>query len=222
MPWKWLFGRFPGSGCTIWWEIDLPPAFLNHLYRHGCHLEPNLSHYFSPNTHLLGEAVALHSLGLMFGEKSWERTGGEVVEQQMQRQVRDDGSHFEQSSYYQLYAVDMFVFHALLRSDRPAWYRDRLARMAQYLYALVGKSRNLSFIGDDDGGRFFHPYGQHAEYACATLATCGALGLVNLPIEPEDLYPQAAWWLGIPALDRPPADTAQELPSASLPMRASR
>ncbi len=36
------------------------------LYRHAFHLEENLSVYFSPNTHLLGEAVALHALGVMF------------------------------------------------------------------------------------------------------------------------------------------------------------
>jgi hypothetical protein len=66
LSWIWLY-HLAGK--------ELPAAFLELLYQHGRHLEPNLSHYFSPNTHLLGEAVALHALGLMFGVKSWERTG---------------------------------------------------------------------------------------------------------------------------------------------------
>ena len=36
--------------------------FLSSLYQHGCYIERNLSTYFSPNTHLLGEAVVLHAL----------------------------------------------------------------------------------------------------------------------------------------------------------------
>src|SRR4029077_19244415 len=42
-------------------EADFRRRFLNELYRHGLHIERNLSFYFSPNTHLLGEAVALHA-----------------------------------------------------------------------------------------------------------------------------------------------------------------
>ena len=42
------------------------------LYRHGLYIANNLSYYFSPNTHLLGEAVALHALGLLFRDETWE------------------------------------------------------------------------------------------------------------------------------------------------------
>ena len=52
--------------------------FLTELYRHGLHLEYNLSLYFSPNTHLLGEALALHAIGRLFPEfprsASWRKT----------------------------------------------------------------------------------------------------------------------------------------------------
>jgi heparinase II/III-like protein len=202
LSWLWLY-HLAGE--------NLPPDFPEHLYRHGCHLAVNLSVYFSPNTHLLGEAVALHALGLMFGVESWERTGAELVDRQMRRQVQDDGSHFEQSSYYHLYALDMFLFHRLLRRDPATWYQDRLARMAEYLQAIAGDGQYLPFLGDDDGGRFFHPFGRHVEYARATLATCRALQLVNLETAPEDLYPQAVWWMGTKAFD-PPSDSGTPPP----------
>jgi hypothetical protein len=40
-------------------------GLLTELYRHGCFLERNLVPYISPKAHLLGEAVALHALGVL-------------------------------------------------------------------------------------------------------------------------------------------------------------
>ena len=62
----------------------LRARFLTALNRHGRYLELNLSVYFSPNTHLLGEAVALHALGVLFPSfpraARWAETGGRIVE----------------------------------------------------------------------------------------------------------------------------------------------
>jgi hypothetical protein len=162
--------------------------FLSGIYRHGRYLERNLSIYFSPNTHLLGEAVALHALGVLFPEfdraKNWERRGAEIVRAQLDAQVRADGSHFEQSSYYHVYALDMFLFHAVLAGMSPE-FRPKLERMAQYLADLVGPSGTLPFLGDDDGGRLFHPYGPRERFGQATLA-----GFAPAPCASR-LYPDA-------------------------------
>lgn len=185
----------------------LQRQFRQELYRHGFHLEHNLSVYFSPNTHLLGEAVALHALGLFFrGTKQaeeWELIGARVAAAQMDAQVRADGSHFEQSSYYHVYALDMFLFHAVLAPTSPH-YHAKLALMAEYLEALLGPGRRLPAIGDDDGGRFFSPFGARDRFGRATLATCGVL--LHRPewiVDGNDLFDQAAWWLGPHALDEP-------------------
>jgi len=174
--------------------------FLRSLNQHGCHLENNLSFYFSPNTHLLGEAVALHALGKLFPTfpraEKWKVLGSRVVEDQMERQVRPDGGHFEQSTYYHVYALDMFLFHAILSTPIGA-YRNRLEKMGEYLHELMGPVRKLPFIGDDDGGRFFHPFGAHDEYGRATIATAAILlKRTDWAFETIDLYSQAAWWLG--------------------------
>ncbi len=144
LSWMWVYHLTGG---------EAPAGFLTELYRHGLHLERNLSVYFSPNTHLLGEAVALHALGLMFSNRRWAAAGGRIVRQEMERQVRGDGSHFEQSSYYHVYALDMFRFHAALAGADDA-YRARLGRMEEFLDALMGPQRMLPLLGDDDGGRF--------------------------------------------------------------------
>jgi Heparinase II/III-like protein/Heparinase II/III N-terminus len=182
---------------------EMPAAlrrrFLESLIRHGRHIEVNLSFYFSPNTHLLGEAVVLHALGLLFPEipnaQRWRDLGSRVVSNQLDLQVRNDGAHFEQSTYYHVYALDMFLFHGILAGAGEA-YRARVARMADYLAAVQGPARVLPFIGDDDGGRFFHPFGVRRMFGRATVATCAVwLDRPAWPYVRQDLFPQAAWWL---------------------------
>src|SRR5205085_4155492 len=106
LSWVWLYHL---AGREM--PDHLHQQFLTGLYRHGRFLELNLSVYFSPNTHLLGEAVALHALGVLFGQEAWRATGGRIVEEELRRQVRDDGSHFEQSAYYHVYALDFFLLY---------------------------------------------------------------------------------------------------------------
>jgi hypothetical protein len=184
--------------------------WLRQLYQHVCHLENNLSFYFSPNTHLLGEALALHALGLFFAglpkAAQWEQLGARVMREQMERQVHPDGSHFEQSTYYHLYATDMFLWHAILaKPDRE--YMDKLEKMADYLNAVMGPSRILPFLGDDDGGRLFHPYGERNGFGRATMATASViLGREHWQWDAQDLEEQAVWWLGSGVLDRKPGE----------------
>ena len=47
--------------------------------------------------------------------------------------------------------------------------------MAEYLDALLGVNGHATLIGDDDGGRLFHPYGERAGFGRATMATCAVL-----------------------------------------------
>jgi hypothetical protein len=195
LSWAWLW-HMAGSEMPA----TLRARFLTALDRHGRYLERNLSVYFSPNTHLLGEAVALHALGVLFPAfpqaARWAETGGRIVEQQMERQVRGDGSHFEQSAYYHVYALDLFLLYRLLAKP-PVTYDARLASMAGYLDALLGDDGMLPLIGDDDGGRLFHPYGERAGFGRATMATCAMLFDRPEWVRAfDDLYEQAAWWLG--------------------------
>ena len=79
---------------------EKPPAlrrpWLALLFQHGRYLQYNLSVYFSPNTHLQGEAVALHALGLLFREHpasaAWCQTGSAILEEIIQTHVRADGA----------------------------------------------------------------------------------------------------------------------------------
>ena len=152
LSWMWIYDRLGAA-----FDERFRHRFLEELYRHGRHLENNLSFYFSPNTHLLGEGVVLHALGVIFPQfphaRRWRETGRRVVHEQMEKQVRADGAHFEQSTYYHVYALDMFQFHATLETPEQA-YRAKLWLMAEFLHAVMGPPRRLPLLGDDDGGRF--------------------------------------------------------------------
>jgi hypothetical protein len=201
LSWIWLW-HFCGDAMPL----SLREPFLTALYRHGIHLFENLSVYFSPNTHLLGEAVALHALGTLFptfpGATRWRQRGAEVVGQQLTFQVKPDGSHFEQSSYYHVYALDFFLFYYVI-AGRPTRMEAPLTRMAEYLHWLLGPARRIAYFGDDDGGRLFHPQGQRDEFGRATLATCGiVLGRQEWVGTRDELPEQAVWWLGADCLSR--------------------
>ena len=167
LSWAWVYSLIGHA---------MPQAFrrrfLDGIYQHGCYLENNLSVYFSPNTHLLGEAVALHALGVLFPafpkSDRWRARGGNLVRAALEQQVREDGSHFEQSTYYHVYALDFFLRHQSLGGALP---QEKLARMADYLAAIMGPRRVLPFLGDDDGGRLFHPYGDRDKFGRATLTS---------------------------------------------------
>jgi hypothetical protein len=193
------------SWLWIWHLLGakMPPAFrqrfLAELHRHGLHLEYNLSIYFSPNTHLLGEAVALHALGRLFPAfpraDRWRAVGRDVVRRHMETSVQKDGSYFEQSTYYHVYALDMFVFHSVLE-EVPESYCAGLSRMAEFLASIVSDSGDLPFLGDDDGGRFFSPYGPRSGFARATLATASLLlGKRFFEYTQLDIDEIALWWL---------------------------
>ena len=197
--WSWIWvWHLTGSDLSAAARRNL----LRALYQHGYYLEHNLSFYFAPNTHLLGEAVVLDALGRLFPEfpraARWRDLGTSVTRQQLLTQVQNDGSYFEQSTYYHVYALDMFLAHYLLAGEPIP---EKVARMAAFLHALLGPQREIPFLGDDDGGRFFHPYGPGSCFGRATLATCAVLFK-----HPEwsgsaaDLEQQAAWWIGESAL----------------------
>jgi hypothetical protein len=212
-------------------QLGLRDRLMASLYQHGCYLEANLSEYFSPNTHLLVEAVTLEALGILYPDfpqaARWKHTGARILEQELGRQVRADGSHFEKSSYYQVYTLDAFLLHRLLAGSTAALDKQ-LRSMAEYVEALMGPARRLPLLGDDDGGRMFGlPWGCTFT-GRASLATAAVLLGRNstLGLDPEDLPEQAAWWLGAAILDQPkragPQGPSRLFPDAGVAvMRAS-
>ena len=204
LSWLWIY-HLLGPAMPAGFRREFPTK----IYRHGLHLEYNLSIYFSPNTHLLGEALALHAIGRLIPQfaraADWQRIGRGVMLAEPGKQVHADGGYNEQSTWYHVYALDMYLFHHALE---PLPNTTVLEAMAEFLAAIVTADGSLPFLGDDDGGRVFHPFGPRRGFARATLAT-GSVVLDHeyFAFDNRDLYDQALWWLGPRALSDRPANT---------------
>jgi hypothetical protein len=198
LSWVWIW-HWAGAALPA----PLAARLLTALYHHGLYLEANLSIYFSPNTHLLGEALALDTLGRLFPSfpeaARWKDTGSRELAMALERQVAADGSHFEQSSYYHIYALDMFLLHRVMAGPGTAAEEEKLARMADFLMALLGDEGRIPLLGDDDGGRLFSPFGARDTFGRGTLAVYGVLAGGPAPAgvsAREAAAEMAVWWLG--------------------------
>jgi Heparinase II/III N-terminus/Heparinase II/III-like protein len=156
--------------------------WLRQLSVSGRHIETYISTYFSPNTHLLGEALALFFLGVLFPQFSsaarWRERGWQILLQESARQVRADGFYFEQSTYYHVYALDMLLHACILAAanavEIPLTFDDRLRQMLDALM-LLSRAGLPATMGDDDGGRLFDPRRNHAHDLLDPLSTGAAL-----------------------------------------------
>ena len=174
LSWIWTYHLLQGSPGVP----DLTDEWLLGLALHGRHIERYLSTYFSPNTHLLGEGVALFFLGALCprlaGAERWKWLGWKIILQEAERQVRADGFHFEQSTYYHVYALDFFLHSAILAGvngiPTPKEFEDTLEKMLTAL-CLLGRGGAPPRFGDDDGGRLFDPRRNRSEHLLDPLAT---------------------------------------------------
>jgi hypothetical protein len=130
------------------------------IREHALHIERYLSHYFSPNTHLTGEALGLLYAGVLFDglpeAARWREQGRQILIDESERQILPDGVHFEQATCYHRYTIEIYG-HALLLGERfglvwPSSLRARLGRMADVLAHLAGPDGTMPHIGDADGG----------------------------------------------------------------------
>src|ERR1043165_690330 len=131
------------------------------LYLSARHLESYLSTYFSPNTHLTGEALGLFFLGTLlprFKEaKRWRDLGSRILIEQLATHVKSDGVYFEQSSYYHRYTTDFYLHFLLLsRANNfalPGEVDESLVKLLDHLMYITRPNGSTPLFGDDDGGR---------------------------------------------------------------------
>jgi hypothetical protein len=219
---SWLWVRQLMTGCD-----SLPNCFhrdlLDGLQRHGSYIERYLSTYFSPNTHLLGEAVALFFLGTLCPEipqaDRWQQRGLEVVLNEAGRQVRPDGVYFEQALYYHVYALDFFLYARILAGlneiKLPAAFDAVLRTMLDVLDALSQTGVAEGF-GDDDGGRVFNPRRNQVEHMTDPLAI-GAV-YYGPGFAAATLTEESVWLFGDKAVARlRNNDQRQDLTSRAFP-----
>jgi len=158
MAWLWAFHFFKTSPSL---SSETFKRAWKFLYLSARHLESYLSTYFSPNTHLTGEALGLFFLGTLLPEfkeaRRWRDLGAEILVEQIPIHVQKDGVYFEQSSYYHRYTTDFYLHFLLLARandyELPSQVEDALVRLLDHLMYLTRPDGTTPLFGDDDGGR---------------------------------------------------------------------
>ena len=227
--WMWAFQLMRESGVL---QGVVAEKMLASVQSHGEHLEKYLSTYFSPNTHLTGEALGLFYIGvtcpMLRDADRWKKLGARVLESSLSRQLLSDGVYFEQASLYHRYTIEIFL-HYLLLAGSAGWQVSNAVIVALHksfdvLLHLTRADGTIPLIGDDDGGRLVQLDSRPPHDVRALLAM-GAVVLQRSDLAWAGRGDDAAlcWMLGAEAarerdalLKGPPAATARAFRDGGL------
>ncbi|MBI2827568.1 MAG: alginate lyase family protein [Planctomycetia bacterium] len=155
--WVWALELFRDAGVAD----DAFARLIQGIWTSCRHVENNLSYYFAPNTHLLGEGFALFGCGSLVPEfkesPRWRHVGAAILAQEATRQFHRDGTHRELSTCYHLYATDFYVQAVLIARQTGFGLPPAVAMAAQQAAArlgeLVAADGILPPLNDCDSGR---------------------------------------------------------------------
>jgi hypothetical protein len=203
------------------WRDGLRSTVLQMLERQANQVARHLSTYFSPNTHLTGEALGLCYVAATIPTSSYASRfrdlGRQILDAQILKQVHEDGVHFEQATHYQRYTAEIYL-HYLSLAEACQWpvaphVQPRLGKLLEVLRHCADSDGRLPPVGDDDGG-FLFPIGLEDPSRIADLLLAGAAA-IHAPEraaggEPDSLladflFPGRAPPLVAPIMADPPA-----------------
>lgn len=203
--WIWALNFFLHSSAM---KPEMLVQMLKILAINGRHIENNLSTYSSPNTHLTGEALALFTLGTflpeIFDADRWRSKGRGILENELDKQFRDDGGYVEQSTHYHRYTADIYLgFYILLRSQgESVAFPPKFTQSLEFLSHMAQPNGRTPLIGDDDGGRLHFLDSRPIDDFRATLAVGAALLKdSNLKFVAGEASPELLWLFGPQGID---------------------
>ncbi|MBX3298137.1 MAG: alginate lyase family protein [Acidobacteria bacterium] len=210
MSWLWALNFFRDSAHLT---DDLFTKILKSLLDHGSHIEKYLSKYYSPNTHLTGEALGLYYLGtqLSFFKRAprWRKTGQSILLTEANRQLLPDGVYFEQSTWYANYTISFYQHFLVLRErfgdaafdKRNVVLDERLNASLTFLMSVIRPDGSLPLIGDDDGGRLLPVSAGRPDDVRGTLAVGASMSYrTDLKFAAGGRRAEAFWLLGAEGL----------------------
>lgn len=199
--WLWVL-RLLGESTALGNRTLVRAA--GHLRLAARHLERNLSTYFSPNTHLTGEALALYYLGSELHDldesERWRSIGRRVLLEQLPIHVRPDGTYFEQSTWYHRYTLDFYLHFWLLAQSAgdalPSDVGDAIGRLGVVVAYVSRPDGSMPLIGDDDGGRLLSLDGRTSGDPRPALANAGLVASQTALGALGQVTAETVWLLG--------------------------
>ena len=147
----------PLQPCEQQWADDLTQSIWQHLLFTEASIE--FSHLIRGN-HYLANVVGLYCMASFLegpGMANRRKLYRRKIEQEILRQVYDDGGNYEASFSYHFLVLQLFTCSFLLmRADGYSplpEFSGRLRAMFLYHEALAGESKCVPHVGDSDDGR---------------------------------------------------------------------
>jgi len=179
---------------------------LDSLEEHCLYVEEHLEETGAVRTnHYAGDLVGLVVVGALFPELPRSRVHlrryGRKLWNEIARQCRPDGTHFESSTGYQRLCAELFLAAVLAAraggAPAPREVEGAVAGLFRSVADVLKPSGNIPQIGDLDSTRGL-PLMPRAALDCAYLASLGAAALrdpkLKLPGAPCPV--EVAWLLG--------------------------
>lgn len=194
--WLWSASLFSAE---LAGDDEMRGRLMRSIYLHGRHIERHLSHYFSPNTHLTGEALGLLYIGRAYpgisDSSRWIEMAEEILETELRTQILPDGGYFEMTTWYHKYTIDFYLNYLLLSMRPGDESRSIVRRTVRHLMLLTAPDGTIPLLGDSDGGRllFLSPSKFDLRGACCAAATL--LGDGELKSLCGGAFEEEALWL---------------------------
>jgi hypothetical protein len=194
MAWTWTLVLLRGAPVLTGERFARLSAAIG---THARHIERYLSYYFSPNTHLTGEALGLVYAGVVFADSPdaarWRDLGRRILTSEAHRQVSEDGVYVEQASCYHRYTAEIYL-HLLLLAEQNRMPLDPavptvVMKLLDWLLGVMQPDRTMPAIGDADGG-WLLPFTRRQPNDCRGLFAVAAAVFEQ---------PEYAWAAGGPA-----------------------
>jgi len=202
MSWCWVLSLLRGSRAL---SEDRAVRIVAALCLHARHIARYLSYYFSPNTHLTGEALGLFYIGVLWPElrdaEKWRTLATDILVAESKKQICSDGVHFERATCYQRYTADIYLHFLILAArngiDVPAGVRDKARGLLEFLANIRLPDGSMPLIGDDDGGQLCRIVERQGSDIRGTLALGAAVfESAGLAWASDGVAPEVPWLMG--------------------------
>ena len=159
--WIWAFFFFidyPG------FDEEQKIKMLKSLSQHAEYTLWNLSNKrLITHNHLISEVCGLSIIGVMFPEfknaVKWGNTGIKIFENEVIKQIWEDGLSSELATNYHLFVLDSFLQLLIILKKNRIYVsinvEKRIEKMIECVMYLCKPDGSIPFLGDSDSGRAF-------------------------------------------------------------------
>jgi uncharacterized heparinase superfamily protein len=214
---NWIWGyAFMGDSPAFTYEAS--KVFYRNLLNHGRFILRHLEGY---GNHRFSNFMGLVWLGVLFPEfkeaSDWREAGVTGLCEELERQVRPDGVHFEGSIPYHRLVLEMAATTWLLLRrngiELPPASQDAITRMFRFTAAYLQPNGFAPQVGDADDGRLqeLTPFDKR-DHSCLLSFAAVLTGKSEFKSAARP-HPEAFWLLGsdgLKAYDAMPVAQAKE------------